>query len=343
MASTIIAVALVAVAAAPGCGGAVTLPPPAPPPPWTSVAIGPDGGAIVEAGTSPAAQEALREGPVVDRASFGDLYAMSDVHGHLDQMAALLERAGLVAAGARPFVWTGGKATLVMVGDHIDKGPRSVAVIEALMQIEASADAQGGAVLVLAGNHEAEFFANPLSDKFTKDDGIDRELRAMTPSLDPVQFATGLDPRAAWMRARPLAARVGDLFFCHAGDSHGATVDGLRAELLDAFRTGGGFRDDRVIGSGSPLESREWYTPGVVAKNAAALGVTRIVFGHDPSAFERGKIVAPGDYQGHLIKIDAGLGAGDSDGEILHVFHADRGEVGEAIGPKGAPRRLFGP
>jgi hypothetical protein len=55
------------------------------------------------------------------------VFAVSDVHGGYERLAALLARHAVIApdpaslAAAR---WTGAAAVLVVVGDTIDKGPR---------------------------------------------------------------------------------------------------------------------------------------------------------------------------------------------------------------------------
>ncbi len=53
----------------------------------------------------------------------------------------------------------------VVTGDMIDKGPHSVAVLRLLMTLRATAPDSGGQAIVLSGNHEAEFLADPRADK----------------------------------------------------------------------------------------------------------------------------------------------------------------------------------
>ena len=47
--------------------------------------------------------------------------AIGDVHGDFDDFVAILQRVGLIDAQQH---WTGGKATLVQVGDLLDRGPK---------------------------------------------------------------------------------------------------------------------------------------------------------------------------------------------------------------------------
>ncbi len=78
--------------------------------------------------------------------------AVSDIHGAYDAMVATLHNAGILDAELR---WSGGPAHLVIVGDILDRGPDSRDAMDLLMRLEQEADAAGGRVHVLIGNHEA--------------------------------------------------------------------------------------------------------------------------------------------------------------------------------------------
>ena len=78
--------------------------------------------------------------------------AISDVHGAYDAMVRTLQKADLIADD---LAWCGGTAHLVIVGDLLDRGPNSRDAIDLLMRLEGEAQAAGGRVHVLVGNHEA--------------------------------------------------------------------------------------------------------------------------------------------------------------------------------------------
>ena len=78
--------------------------------------------------------------------------ALSDVHGAYEAMVATLAAAGIVGEES---TWTGGNAHLVIVGDLLDRGPRSRDALDLLMRLETEAAAAGGRVHVLIGNHES--------------------------------------------------------------------------------------------------------------------------------------------------------------------------------------------
>jgi hypothetical protein len=78
--------------------------------------------------------------------------AISDIHGAYSAMLRTLQNAGVIAADLS---WSGGKTHLVIVGDILDRGPNSRDAMDLLMQLEGEAQAAGGRVHVLIGNHEA--------------------------------------------------------------------------------------------------------------------------------------------------------------------------------------------
>ncbi len=78
--------------------------------------------------------------------------AVSDIHGAYEPMVATLQNAGIIDA---EHDWSGGSNHLVIVGDILDRGADSRDVMDLLMVLEAQAEAAGGKVHVLIGNHEA--------------------------------------------------------------------------------------------------------------------------------------------------------------------------------------------
>ena len=78
--------------------------------------------------------------------------AISDVHGAYDAMVTTLQNVGVLDAD---LTWVGGTTRLVIVGDILDRGPRSRDAMDLLMRLEDQAQAAGGYVHVLIGNHES--------------------------------------------------------------------------------------------------------------------------------------------------------------------------------------------
>jgi hypothetical protein len=78
--------------------------------------------------------------------------AIADVHGAYDAMVATLHNVGILDESLG---WAGGESYLVIVGDLLDRGPRSRDALDLLMRLEGEAAAVGGKVQVLIGNHES--------------------------------------------------------------------------------------------------------------------------------------------------------------------------------------------
>ena len=281
---------------------------------------------------------------VVEHDAPQHLYAVSDVHGGYARFVTLLAAAHLIeGAPSTPNAirWTGRTAMLVIVGDLIDKGPQGLEVIDAVMSLEASAAPQGGTVITLLGNHEAEFFADPHNSKADSSDGVDHELDAV--GIDPISVASGADPRGAWLRRRPIAARVGTWLFTHGGNTGGRSLAEMEtyyeSALADPY-----YRSDALIGDDSILESHDWFTSdeGIGARYATAAGATHLVFGHSPKSLGASGAIAVGQ-GGSLFRIDCGMSPGVdySEGRLLHVHHESTGDDADSIGADGVSQALW--
>lgn len=83
-------------------------------------------------------------------------YVIGDVHGHLKKLNKLLRDTHLVD---EYYVWTGGQATLWFIGDLVDRGPESIAVLDLVIRLQKEAPQVGGQVACLLGNHELMMLA----------------------------------------------------------------------------------------------------------------------------------------------------------------------------------------
>jgi len=80
------------------------------------------------------------------------IVAIADIHGAFDAMAETLQKAQVIDA---ELAWSAGKTHLVIVGDILDRGPKSRDAMDLLMRLEGEALTAGGAVQVVIGNHES--------------------------------------------------------------------------------------------------------------------------------------------------------------------------------------------
>jgi hypothetical protein len=79
------------------------------------------------------------------------IVVVADVHGAHSELARLLQATGIADAALD---WAGGDATLVSLGDLLDRGAESRKVMDLLIRLQREAPAHGGAVHVVLGNHE---------------------------------------------------------------------------------------------------------------------------------------------------------------------------------------------
>lgn len=83
-------------------------------------------------------------------------WAIGDIHGRSDLLMPLLETIRIDAARARPL-----ETVLIFLGDYVDRGPNSAAVLDILSHIS---EEQGFVTHILRGNHEdrmAAFLTDP--------------------------------------------------------------------------------------------------------------------------------------------------------------------------------------
>jgi len=80
------------------------------------------------------------------------IVAIADIHGAYTAMVKTLQQASVID---EDLAWSGGATHLVIVGDILDRGPRSRDAMDLLMRLEKEAPDSGGRVHVLIGNHES--------------------------------------------------------------------------------------------------------------------------------------------------------------------------------------------
>ena len=149
--------------------------------------------------------------------------AIADIHGAYDAMVSTLQNAGVLDSDLN---WAGGSTNLVIVGDILDRGPKSRAAMDLLMRLEGEAESAGGRVHVLIGNHESMILTGDM--RYVSDP----EYAAFAKDEDPVQ-------RAHWF----------DLYV----EQQGASADELRSEFdqtypLGYFAMRSAFRPDGTYG-----------------------------------------------------------------------------------------------
>ena len=156
------------------------------------------------------------------------LLMLSDIEGQFDKFTALLRTQGVIDDALR---WRYGSGHVALVGDFVDRGDDMTAVLWLVYTLQAGADAAGGRLHYVLGNHEhlamsgrkkywprgLLAFAQALGD-----DGDERLFSA--------QSVLG-----AWLDRQPVIARVGDHLFVHGGISQDVLALDLDIDEINAL------------------------------------------------------------------------------------------------------------
>ncbi len=168
------------------------------------------------------------------------VYAIGDIHGRRDLLAALIEAIDADDAARKPAA-----TTIILLGDLVDRGPDSAGVIALAREWQARRK-----VRILTGNHEEVFLGS-----FTKLEVLRHLLRyggretLLSYPIDPeVYFNADLAETQTLMRgAVPLEdlaflrsfedqIRIGDYLFVHAGIRPGVPLEDQTLEDLRWIR-----------------------------------------------------------------------------------------------------------
>ena len=180
--------------------------------------------------------------------------AVGDVHGDLDALVAILQKAGIIDDQRR---WSGGTDTLVQTGDILDRGAQDRQVMDLLMELEKQAIKGGGRLIALLGNHEMRnimgdlrYVAPQVYSSFVDGKSEQRRQKAYEDHVkllrnrakalgNPaeilsefeqqwmeehppgfLEYREALKPKGkygSWLRKRPAIVQIADTLFLHGG------------------------------------------------------------------------------------------------------------------------------
>jgi hypothetical protein len=220
--------------------------------------------------------------------------AIGDLHADLPHALAVLKMAELVDEDGH---WSGGTATFVQTGDTTDRGPDSLEVLQLMARLETEAEAAGGRVVALLGNHEV---MNLTGDWRYVSDG---DLEDFDGSVEARREAFGPDGELGiWLRNHGIVAVVDRVAYAHGGITAEWAEKGVDAINASPWPT---------LGPDSPI----WYRGFILDPEPTAcrpledalvaLGVDRMVVGHTTQ--KSGRILAR--CGGRILGIDTGISA----------------------------------
>lgn len=175
------------------------------------------------------------------------VYAIGDIHGRADLLGRLH---GLIAQDARRR--PAGRTVVVYIGDYVDRGPESAAVIDLLLR----GPPDGIEARFIKGNHEdflLRFLDDPAVWSHWSANGGEETLESY--GIDPCEapgelrrrLAEALPPRHLdFLRALATHHVEGDYFFVHAGVRPGIPFADQRESDLLWIR-------DEFLGSDEPF------------------------------------------------------------------------------------------
>jgi serine/threonine protein phosphatase 1 len=149
------------------------------------------------------------------------IYCIGDVHGRADLLGQVVD---FIAKDLRD---ASGPTHTILLGDYIDRGPDSAAVLERLSKGEFPTE-----FTALLGNHERmllDFFERANVLETWRRQGALETLRSYgVPLADVIRGGKYAEAQAAlrgtlperhltFLQGRPLAAQSRDYYFCHAG------------------------------------------------------------------------------------------------------------------------------
>jgi len=261
------------------------------------------------------------------RTNFDTLWAVSDVHGRLQELDQLLVAANLATRdGAGHVVWNPAqrRQLVVAVGDYIDGGRDSVGVVLTLDQLSAQAAAAGSRIIALLGNHDAAFLADPRSADHRLLSSAHRMAADLGLSPRPTAEQLSDSQFGRFLRGLPVVAFIGSWLFAHAGyidaQDDRSAVQAYFAGLASSWSHAGSERYRALLEPRSIVSYHDWWKGrgrrSRMKVRLAELGLDGLVFGHDPDALGFRRKIAM-DPDGWLIKLDTGLKAGESRGMLL--------------------------
>lgn len=251
--------------------------------------------------------------------------AFGDVHGAYRELVPLLQQAGVIDAQLR---WSGGATHLVSLGDLLDRGPDSRAVMDLLMRLETEAPKSGGFVHVVLGNHEVMNLTGDLRYVSAAEYAAFAPPTT-TPAVAAAEGAPPPVPGAAehrrafstdgvygkWLIGKPLLIVINDTVFVHGGLPQSIGALGLGAgnarfhdELMQALNPVGP-TEGPLLSQNGPL----WYRGTArchvllegdrLRRTLNQLSARRVAIGHTPTAIRR----AQSRFSSAVVMLDTGM------------------------------------
>lgn len=284
----------------------------------------------------------------------GSLFSVGDIHADVEALKRILVGLGLIDSQDK---WIGGTSQLVTMGDHLDRGPNSRAVLDLLMNLETEARSSGGRVVNLIGNHEFLTVSGQHSFANYQDVLQYRDFKMGARGNGYEHAFVGNTRYAQWFRSRPAMELIDGTLFVHAGLSekmlsHSLTEINSMVQDWLRFQQGVGPEPspatDWVVQRDGPLWTRSLSYQADTYKTTKVndqvlssdlldrllkhFGAKRVVIGHSLIRDLENTINHP-FYGSRVITTDTGISIADKlmvtgfkfEGDVVTVYEFNRG------------------
>ena len=139
------------------------------------------------------------------------MLVISDIEGDFEAMKRMLLMGGVINA---QFNWVFGEGHVVMVGDFFDRGLNVTECLWLVYKLEMEAEAAGGKVHFILGNHEVmnlSGYTEYVRKKYLENASI--------MGLEYNNLFNGETELGRWLRTKNAVERIGPYVFCHGGIS----------------------------------------------------------------------------------------------------------------------------
>lgn len=226
------------------------------------------------------------------------------MHGELEGFLQLLSHAGLTDSHGS---WRGGAATLVQIGDIVDRGPNPFEVQNLLAKLQKEAPRSGGAVVRLLGNHELEILKGNYAITTLSQNQITQFVKTLHDDVRSGRVVAAFCRQDYLFTHAGLTADLQDLFAAQGLRTAAELADAINDVFMRAAETGDYSHPIFYVGStrGGPhrFGGIFWEDIEDLFYSANPLSIKQVV-GHTPL-----REVSVSD-DGYIIAIDVGIYVG---------------------------------
>jgi hypothetical protein len=150
----------------------------------------------------------------VEKSTYGKpkkMLVISDIEGEFTAFRRLLQGNGVIDAN---YQWTYGEGHLVLIGDFVDRGTMVTEVLWLIYSLESQAEAAGGKVHYILGNHE-------IMNMNGEHHYVHPRYKAHADSMHVsyLQLFGKQSELGRWLSTKNITERIGNVLFSHAGFS----------------------------------------------------------------------------------------------------------------------------